>query len=112
MAPASIASWSAASHPCHVHIITFSSVQLGSVAMFFAGGVCMLVCMVLALPYPCSQVSLMQACWSPSNSFSVLCLCKIVWCVGLGAHTGEKKNEYMILVRKREGRKPLGRPRC
>jgi hypothetical protein len=25
---------------------------------------------------------------------------------------GEKKNAYRILVRKREGRRPLGRPRC
>jgi hypothetical protein len=31
--------------------------------------------------------------------------------VGLVAHMGEKRGVYMILVRKAEGTRPLGRPR-
>jgi hypothetical protein len=33
-------------------------------------------------------------------------------CVGHVAHMGELKNLYKILVRKPEGKKLLGRPRC
>jgi hypothetical protein len=35
---------------------------------------------------------------------------KIKW-VGLEERMEEKKNAYMVLVRKREGKRPFGRPR-
>jgi hypothetical protein len=33
-------------------------------------------------------------------------------CIGHVARMGEKRNAYRILVRKPEGKRPLGRPRC
>jgi hypothetical protein len=36
---------------------------------------------------------------------------RMIW-VGYVARMGEKRNAYKILVRKPEGKRPLGKPRC
>ena len=49
--------------------------------------------------------------YSSHNIVRVIKSRRMRW-VGQVAHMGERKGVYWVLVAKREGKRPLGRPRC